>query len=286
MELRSNPDESHAVGAVVARARRRAYRQKIRTLVQMSLDSSTGGVLRDLSEFGIAIQTVAALAPNQEVRLLFDLPAPRVRVEATGRVAWTDAWGQAGVQFVDLPAGSERLLKEWILGRILCAAYLFAPCELLAVEGDHAEGASELLFSASPRPAIQLAPAPPAPDQLEVARTRPRTRLDQDAHPRSVRLAWCPIPMSVRTLSKLLDGLIQLCAVLLFAVMTMAMSNILPTWPIALALSAGANAIFMTLYRFLFVFWIRSTPGEHLARLACWELDGIHLREEGRSRFR
>jgi hypothetical protein len=286
MELRSNTDQSSAAGAVVPRARRRGYRQKIRTLVQANLDSTTGGILRDLSEFGIAVQTVTALVPNQQVRLHFDLPAPRVRVEATGRVAWTDAWGQAGVQFVDLPAGSERLLKEWILGQILCAAYLFAPCESLAVDGDHAEGASELLFSASPRPAIQLAPALLAPAQVEVAQTISFKPPDRNADQRSVRLPWCPVPLSVRTLSQLLDGLIQLCAVLLFGVMTIAMSNILPTWPIALALAAGATAIFMVLYWFLFVFWIRSTPGEHLARMACLELDGRHLREEERSRLR
>ena len=280
MELRSKASEPDSTA--LTRTPRRAYRQKIRTLVPANLDSVPGGVVRDLSQFGIALQTVAALAPNQQVHLRFDLPAPRVRVEATGRVAWIDAWGQAGFQFVDLTPHSERLLKEWIFGQILCAAYLFAPSESLAVEGDHAEGATELLFSASPRPAIELAqPRPPEPQP-----TRSPAPRDQVAHPVSVRLPWCPIPMSVRTLSKLLDGLIQLCAVLLFAVVTMAMTSILPSWPIALALATGAAAAFVSLYWFLFVFWIKSTPGEHLARLASLECDAKLLREEERSRFR
>jgi hypothetical protein len=92
--------------------------------------------------------------------------------------------------------------------------------------------------------------------------------------------------MSVRTLSKLVDGLIQLCALLLFSVMTMAMISLLPSWPVALALALGAGVIFMAVYRFLFMFLIGSTPGQHLARLACLELDGRGLREEERSRFR
>ena len=275
MAFQSNVIESQATnsGDGLAQTRRRAHRQKIRTLVQVNLESATGGILRDLSEFGIAVQTVAPFTLNQQIHLRFDLPAPRVRFEATGRVAWTDSWGQAGVEFVDLPPGSERLLKEWIFSQILSAAYLFAPCESSAVEGNHAEGATELLFSASPRPVIRIEPAQTSPPVLR----------DQDAPARNVRLPWCPVPMSLHILAKLLDGLVLLCAVLLFAVMAMAITSILLSWPIALALACGVTAVFVALYWFLFVFWIGSTPGEHLARLACSEPD---FRQEERSRFR
>src|SRR5271167_4693540 len=107
---------------------RRPYRQKIRTLTHVNLDTANGAILRDLSEFGIAIQTVTPLAPNQQVHLRFELPAPRVRIEAAGRIAWTDSWGQAGVQFLNLQQRSERLLKQWIFTQILSSVYLFAPC--------------------------------------------------------------------------------------------------------------------------------------------------------------
>src|ERR1700674_3426295 len=199
---------------VVPRKRRRPYRQKIRTLVHVNLDAANGAILRDLSEFGIAMQTVAPLAPNQQVHLRFELPAPQVRVEAAGRIAWTDSWGQAGVQFLNLPQPPDRLLKEWIFTQILSSAYLFSPCESVAAEGNRAEGATELLFSASPRPAIQLAPRPASPAALP----------HPEAHPRSLRLLWCPVPIAPSALSKLLDGLILLCAVLLFAVLSMARS--------------------------------------------------------------
>lgn len=263
--------------AGVPRISRRPYRQKIRTLVHVNLDATNGAVLRDLSEFGIAMQTVTALTPDQQVHLRFELAAPRVRVEAEGRIAWTDSWGQAGVHFLDLPERSQRLLKEWVFIQILSAAYLFSPCESVEVEGNRAEGATELLFSASPRPAIQL--VPPQASMLALPHA--------EARPRRLRLLWCPVPISLSTLSKLVDGLILLCAVLLFAVMAMAMTSVLPTWPVTLPLAMVVAAIFGGLYLFLFVFWFRSTPGKHLARMAYLESgDRMYGGEEDQARFR
>ena len=274
--MRSNvvePQEA-CVAEASQRTLKRAYRHKLRTLSHVSLDSTHGAILRDVSAFGIALQTITPLAAGQEVSLRFDLSAPRVKIEAMGRVAWTDSWGQAGLRFVELPSRSERLLKEWIFTQILSAAYLFSPCECPEVEGDHAEGATELLFSASPRPAIQV--------------QSPEIRLP-DPHARSprIQLLWCPIPISPATLSKSVDGLVVLCSVLLFAVMSMAMTGILPTWPIALALTSGVTAIFITLYWFLFAIWFGRTPGERLAGLACSEWGrGRRNKEEEQARFR
>jgi hypothetical protein len=277
MEARSNLAESaRAENAGVPRNSRRPYRQKIRTLAHVNLDAANGAILRDLSEFGIAMQTVTPLSPDQQVNLRFDLPSPRLSIEAAGRIAWTDAWGQAGVQFVDLPERSQRLLKEWVFIQILSAAYLFAPCETAAVAGNRAEGATELLFSASPRPAIPLDPQPARP----IARPRP------EAQPR-LRLLWCPVPISLNALSKMVDGLILFCAVLLFAVMAMAMTDVLPTWWVTLPLAIVVAAVFAALYWFLFVFWFRKTPGEHLARMACFESGtGMYGAQEDQARFR
>jgi PilZ domain-containing protein len=274
MEPQSNLVESQRGKlAGVPRISRRPYRQKIRTLAHVNIDTANGAILRDLSEFGIAMQTVTPLTPDQPVQVRFDLPSPKLRIEAAGRIAWTDSWGQAGVQFVDLPERSQRLLKEWVFIQILSAAYLFAPCESAAVKGNHAEGATELLFSASPRPAIPLEPPVAAPILL------PRPE------PQRVRLHWCPIPISLNALSKMLDGLILLCAVLLFAVMTMVITDVLPTWLVTLPLAIAVTAIFVGLYWFLFVFWFSSTPGEHLARMACLE-SGMYGEEEDHPRFR
>ena len=277
MRSRSNLVDSAEYAGVVPRKQQRPYRHKIRSLSQVSLDATNVAILRDLSAFGIALQTVVPLALNQEVQLRFDLAAPRVRIESAGRIVWTDSWGQAGVQFIDLPRRSERLLKEWMFTQILSSAYLFAPCESAAVEGNRAEGAAELLFSASPRPAIEL--------QLEpIAKPGP---WGAEARPRRFRLQWCPVPISLRALSKLLDGLILLCAVLLFAVMSMLLINILPTWPFTVVLAIAITAVFVGLYWFLFVFLIGATPGARLAWSACSEAgNGMCSEEAEEARFR
>jgi hypothetical protein len=288
MESSPNLVESQASeSAGVPRNSRRPYRQKIRSLAHINLDATDGAVLRGLSEFGIAMQTVTPLAPDQQVQLRFELPSPRVRIEAAGRIAWTDSWGQAGVQFVDLPERSQRLLKEWVFIQILSAAYLFAPCDTAAVTGNHAEGATELLFSAAPRPPIPLEP-PPArtvvlPRPVVHAEVRPEVRSDIQPH---LRLLWCPVPMSLSTLSKLVDGLILACAVLLFAVMSMAITDVLPTWWVTIPLAIAVTAVFVAVYRFLFVYWFRSTPGEHLARMACFDYGNGMYGEEDQTRFR
>ncbi len=282
MESVSNLIEARgtALAGVLARHARRPYRQKIHTLVDVNLDAANGAILRDLSEFGIAIQTVAPLKPDQQVHLRFELPAPKVRIEAAGRIAWTDSWGQAGVQFLNLSKGSERLLKEWIFGQILSSAYLFSPCESAVVKGNRAEGAAELLFSPASRPAIRVEPVPvrsrllPVPDAPE-------------AQPQRLRLLWCPFPISASALAKTVDGLILSCAVLLFAVMSILMTSALPSWPVVLALTVAVTAVFGAVYWFLFAFWIGSTPGQHLARLACAESgNAIPGDREVEARFR
>jgi hypothetical protein len=276
MTLRAHVAECVAA-ELVPRRHRRPYRQKIRRLAQVHLDATHVAILRDLSEFGIALQSVVPLAPNQQVQLRFELAAPRVRIEAAGRIVWTDSWGQAGVQFLDLPQRSEGLLKEWIFTQILSSAYLFSPCESLTVEGNRAEGAAELLFSPAPRPAIQLEPQPVA------ARALP----DAEVRPQRFRLQWCPVPISLSALTKLLDGLILLCAVLLFSVMSLLMTNVLPSWPFTIVLGIGIAAIFATLYWFLFVFWIGTTPGARLAWLACSASEsGMRGEAEDQPRFR
>jgi hypothetical protein len=277
MKSSSNLVEAQATGFAdaVQCKQRRPYRQKIRTLAHVNVDAATRAILRDLSEFGIAMQTVIPLTLNQQVHLRFELLSPRVRIEAVGRVVWTDVWGQAGVQFLDLPERSARLLKEWIFTQILSAAYLFSPWESVAVEGNRVEGTNELLFSASPRPAIRLEPYPTSLPALS------------EAHPRDLRLLWCPVPISPSALSKLVDALILLSAVLLFAVMSIAIINVLPIWPVTLALAIGVTAIFVAVYWFLFAFWIGSTPGGHLARLACSEWRNVRCsEEEDPARFR
>jgi hypothetical protein len=254
---------------------RRHYRHRIRTLAYVNVDSTNGGILRDLSQCGIAMQATAPLRPHQEVLLRFALANPHVRIEAKGRVAWTDSLGQAGIEFLDLPARSRRLLKEWLFTQILAEAYLFSPCDSVSDHSRAGQAEAGLLFSASPRPAIRLEPSPT------------HVLPPKDGDPQRLRLPWCPVPVSAYGLSRLLDGLLLWCAVLLFAVISLAMTNILPSWPVAVALTGAVTVVFAGVYWFLFVFWSGITPGQHLMRLAGYgSANRVRLEEEDRTRFR
>jgi Tfp pilus assembly protein PilZ len=253
--------------------RRHHYRHQVQSLAYVNLDQSNGGIIRNLGDSGIAIQVVAPLQVNQQVFLRFDLANPRVRIEAIGRVAWIDPMGQAGVEFLTLSQRSGRLLKEWIFVQLMASAQHSAS-ESALLYGKDGQEAAELVFSSGARPAIRLEPKASA-----------ATLSETDEQPRVVHLPWFPFGISAPALSLLVDGLILLSAVFLFALICMAMVGVVPAWPLALAMGIGVAAVFAVLYRFLFLFWMGSTPGDWLAGLSD-PFEGNEIPAEDRPRFR
>jgi hypothetical protein len=268
MDSRHPAAASHAAATGLAPwRRRRHYRHQIQTLAYLNLDRSNGGIIRNLGDSGIAVQSVAPLSPNQQVFLRFELTQPKVRVEGTGRVAWADPMGQAGIEFLSLAQRSRRGLKEWIFLQLLRTAQATAESSLVA-DGE----AAELLFSARARPAIPFA---------DDSRAR-----DRDGNAAPLYLPWFPFAISAQALANLVDSLILLSALLLFAVICIAMIGTVPSWPIALTLGLGASTLFAILYRILFRFWIGGTPGAYLAGLTNEALNGVYPEAEERPRFR
>src|SRR5437016_3934155 len=145
------PSSQAATVGSVLRRQRRHYRHQIQSLAYLNLDQSNGGIIRDLGDAGIAVQAVARLSVDQQVFLRFDLANPRVRVEGTGRVAWADPAGQAGIQFLSLSQRSRRGLKEWVFIQLLNTAQATADSNFV-YGGD----AAELFFSSTSRPAIRF----------------------------------------------------------------------------------------------------------------------------------
>jgi len=278
----AQPPNAAAVG-LASRPQRLHYRHQIRSLAYLNLnqvdgdpvhgDQVNGGIIRNLGEAGLAIQAVAPLCAHEEVWLRFELANPRVRVEATGRVAWADRAGQAGIEFLALPQRSRRLLKEWLFVQLLAAAHQATG------EGDFVyrqSGEEALLFSANSRPAIRFEPA--------VTTALPAG--DDDLRPASLRLPWLPFAISTVALSRVVDGLILLSALLLFAVVCLAMIGAVPPWPIALALGVGVAAVLAVVYRFLFFFLIGGTPGYCVAGRTRDQCPGKVRELDERPRFR
>jgi hypothetical protein len=275
MDFRVAQSSSLEAVGLTPLGRRRHYRHQIQSLSYVNLDQTNGGVIRNLGDTGLAIQAVAPLYLNQQVFLRFDLANPRARVEATGRVAWADPVGQAGVEFVLLSPRSRRLLKEWILIQLLASAQNSAG-DATFFHNHSGQDATELLFSSAARPAIRLEPVRAGGRRSEGAGSQPGT----------LQLSWLPFAVSAPMLSRLVDGLVLLSAVLLFALICIAMVGVVPAWPVALVIGLGVAVVFAVLYRFLFLFWMGGTPGDWLAGINGNAFGGNEIPADDRPRFR
>ena len=94
--------------------RRRCLRHKVHGPAFASFDGVTGGMILDLSEQGMSMQTASPLEAHRRIQLHLNLPEPATYLETTGYVAWADALGRAGIRFSDLPEEGRRRLEQWL----------------------------------------------------------------------------------------------------------------------------------------------------------------------------
>jgi hypothetical protein len=247
--------------------RRVHYRHPIHSLVYVNLEEGNGGIIRNLSEGGAAIQAVAALQPNQFHHMRFDLLGPKTRIEVRGQVTWANPSGQAGLRFTDMSHSRRRLLNDWVLVNLLRRIEQACPEIVGPVDG------RDLVLSASARPAIHLPPTSPGNPAAEASVSGPLT------------LNWWPRSMSARTLARLTDGLVLFSAVLMFLFVILAITETLPAWPVTLGLAVGVFAVFAAVYRYLFTVIGCGTAGVHLARMAIGEQEQPAL-PKSETRFR
>ena len=66
--------------------------------------------LIDLAQDGMAVRFGKKLPPTSKVYFQFQLPGQSASVRLSGQVVWQDWNGRAGVQFVDVPKASRRLV--------------------------------------------------------------------------------------------------------------------------------------------------------------------------------
>ena len=253
----------------------RSYRYRIPGLAYVNLAHGNGGIIRNLSETGIALQAIAPLQVNQQVYVRLELTSPRLRVEAIARVGWIDSFGQAGVQFLNLPLRTRRLLKEWIFTQLLACTHR-ASAESIFLKS---ESEVDLLFSPSHRPSLSLDAAVGGAPSLGDPKF-----VSDDA---MVRFLWCPVSFSAGSLSWLIDSLILVSAVLLFLILSLAMTRSLPAWTVVSGLGLGVACVFTSIYWFLFTVWMSATPGTCLVQRA-WvnSRHGTRQDEVERPRFR
>src|SRR6266446_5863348 len=274
-----------------ARQARTHYRHERRTLTYVTLDEANGGIVRNLSHEGVAVQAVAPLRQEQRVRLRFELRFPRLRVDASGQVSWASRSGQCGIRFVDLPASTRHQIDEWIFSNLLDALArdaahprpIFEASMVSMVRGDSvAEQDDGLTLSSAARPAIRLEPDFSSQDEPPILlqrREEDRGSLADDPH---AQLSWLSRRLSGRSLAWLVDGLVVIAALLLFAFIFLSIAHELPPWPLTLGAASAAAVFLAATYRAVFGVFGGPSLGARLAQAA----SSLEEESEEAGRFR
>ena len=96
--------------------RREALRRNVvdSHLVTVDLAFQSGALLLDLSERGMGVQALSSAPIGNTTSLHFDLPETGGRVEAIGRIAWTDNSGRLGIRFEEIAESGRVHLAQWL----------------------------------------------------------------------------------------------------------------------------------------------------------------------------
>jgi PilZ domain len=272
------------VVSIPPRQARTHYRHELRSLTYVTLDESNGGIIRNLNHEGVAVQAVAPLHPQQRVRLHFDLRSPRVRVETSGQVCWARSSGQCGIRFVDLPVRTGQQINAWIFSNLLDAlardaghprsnsgASIFgAPVVSIlgeedVVEENAAEEDDGLTLSSRPRPAIRLQPGLATRDDAPRLQHHIEEDLVDEANDPHA-LSWLSQPLSGRTLAWLVDSLIVIAGLLLFALIFLSIAHELPPLSLTLGTFSAAAAFIVAAYWAVFALFGGSSLGARMAQ--------------------
>ncbi|MGP0018096.1 MAG: PilZ domain-containing protein [Candidatus Sulfotelmatobacter sp.] len=105
-----------AARAVMRKEKRKNARAAVHT--QATIDYANvqqdRATLIDLAQEGMQVQFGRKLPPTSKVYFQFKLPGQSASVRLSGQMMWQDWNGRAGVQFVDVPTSSRRLLTEFL----------------------------------------------------------------------------------------------------------------------------------------------------------------------------
>lgn len=101
----------------------RMVRRFLRVAVHHLSHVEIGGMkdpafILDLSEGGVAIQSLAPMKHGQTVGLAFQLPGTAHTIKATAKVVWHDTTGHIGMEFQEISDQCRGRLKHWVEERL------------------------------------------------------------------------------------------------------------------------------------------------------------------------
>lgn len=105
-----------AARAVMRKEKRKSARAAVHThaTVDYATVQQEKATLVNLAQDGMAVLFGKKLPPTSKVYFQFKLPGQSTNVRLSGQVVWQDWNGCAGVQFVDVPKTSRKLLDEFL----------------------------------------------------------------------------------------------------------------------------------------------------------------------------
>jgi CheY-like chemotaxis protein len=104
---------------IITRMVRRFLRVAVHRLAHLNVEGMLDpAFILDLSEGGLAMQSLAAMHPGNRVGISFFLPGTETEVEGTGLVVWADPSGRTGLEFTELPDEQRAALKQWVIERV------------------------------------------------------------------------------------------------------------------------------------------------------------------------
>ncbi len=105
-----------AARAVMRKEKRRSARHTVHAhaTVDFANVQEEKATLVDLASEGMAVRFGRKLPPTSKVYFQFKLPTQRMSVRLSGQVVWQDWNGRAGVEFVDVPKASRKLIDEFL----------------------------------------------------------------------------------------------------------------------------------------------------------------------------
>lgn len=105
-----------AARAVMRKEKRKNARAAVHThaTVDYANVQQDKATLVNLAQDGMAVMFGKKLPPTSKVYFQFKLPGQAASVRLSGQLVWQDWNGRGGVQFVDVPKASRRLLDEFL----------------------------------------------------------------------------------------------------------------------------------------------------------------------------
>jgi CheY-like chemotaxis protein len=109
----------HFTRGMITRMVRRFLRVAVHHLAHVDIGGMKDpAFILDLSEGGVAIQSLAPMQHGQVLGLSFQLPGTTHKINATAKVVWNDPTGRIGMEFEDITDQCRGWLKSWVEQRL------------------------------------------------------------------------------------------------------------------------------------------------------------------------